>query len=329
MSPPRIVRAGGASAAPEPSGPGRIAPWAALAALLAVAAAWIAYPVEPEGGGAGGAPVPAEGPGLGDPSRFRSDAWFLPDEPLLGFVEVGAGSFRMGSDPRTDPLAFDNEAWPGAEAQRSVETEAFYIGRYEVTVAQFRAFAAETAYPVGDQALRRPPDHPVAGVSWTDAIAYATWLDETLREWSGTPGRLSERLRGGWRISLPTETQWEKAARGSDGRIYPWGDAPGEPRRANYGGTTTTPVGSFDCPACPFGLSDMSGNVWELTRSPYGPYPPGPAGGARSLEADALWVMRGGSFTDSARNVRAAIRGGVDPGARRGFIGFRVVLARF
>ena len=327
MSPGWIVRAGGGGATP---GPGRIAPWAALASLLAVAGGWIAYPVGAGGErGAPGASGPADASDLGELSRFRSDAWFLPDDGLLGFVEVGAGTFRMGSDPQADPLAFGNETWPGTEPQRSVETEAFYIARYEVTVAQLGAFAAETGYPVDDQALRSPPDHPVAGVSWTDAIAYATWLDETLREWTGTPERLSERLRSGWRVSLPTEVQWEKAARGSDGRIYPWGEGLGAPRRANYGGTNTTPVGSFDCAPCPFGLSDMSGNVWELTRSPYGPYRPDPADGPRNLEADALWVMRGGSFADSARNVRAAVRGGVDPGARRPFIGFRVVLARF
>jgi formylglycine-generating enzyme required for sulfatase activity len=70
----------------------------------------------------------------------------------------------------------------------------------------------------------------------------------------------------------------------------------------------------------------MSGNVWELTRSPYRPYPYDPGTEAVDLDADALWVMRGGSYADPARNIRAAIRGGADPGARRPFIGFRVVL---
>lgn len=87
-------------------------------------------------------------------------------------------------------------------------------------------------------------------------------------------------------------------------------------------------VGSFECPECPYGLSDMSGNVWELTRSPYRPYPYDPATDDIDLEPDALWVMRGGSFTDPDQNIRAAIRGGADPGARRPFIGFRVVLTR-
>ena len=73
----------------------------------------------------------------------------------------------------------------------------------------------------------------------------------------------------------------------------------------------------------------MSGNVWEWTRSPYQRYPYDPTDEREDLDADALWVMRGGHFGDPERYVRAAIRGGADPGARRAFIGFRVVVSRF
>ncbi len=265
---------------------------------------------------------------FGDPSGFRSDAWFLPDDELLGFVEVPAGPFLMGSDPATDRLAFDNEWWPGSSPQATVDLPAFYVGRYEVTVAQFGAFVEDTGYRASDEAFRGPPDHPVAAVSWTDALAYARWLETTLSEWPETPPELSRLLRDGWRISLPTEAEWEKAARGSDGRIYPWGN---EPRRdrANYGGRSTMPVGSFECPECPFGLLDMSGNVWEWTRSPYQPYPYDEANDREGLDADALWVMRGGAFSDEERNVRTGIRGGADPGVRRPFIGCRLVITRF
>jgi formylglycine-generating enzyme required for sulfatase activity len=87
-------------------------------------------------------------------------------------------------------------------------------------------------------------------------------------------------------------------------------------------------VGGFVCAECPYGLADMSGNVWEWTRSPYQPYPYDPTDDRDDLESDALWVMRGGSFGDDPRQVRAAVRGGADPGARRPFIGFRVALSR-
>ena len=262
---------------------------------------------------------------LGDLAGFRSDAWFLPDEGLLGFVEVPDGPFLMGSDPAVDRLAFDNEWWPGARPQATVDLPPFYIGRYEVTVAQFGAFVEETGYRADDEAFQQPPDHPVATVSWTDALAYARWLETTLKEWPETPTELSQLLRGGWRISLPTEAEWEKAARGSDGRIYPWGNQP-RPDRANYAGRGTVPVGSYECPECPFGLLDMSGNVWELTRSPYQAYPYDESNDREGLDADALWVMRGGAFNDPERNVRTGIRGGADPGVRRPFIGFRLVI---
>jgi len=87
-------------------------------------------------------------------------------------------------------------------------------------------------------------------------------------------------------------------------------------------------VGSFSCPECQFGLMDMSGNVWEWTRSPYQNYPFDSADDRGNLSEDALWIMRGGSYNDEANNARAAVRGAADPGARRPFIGFRVVLSK-
>jgi formylglycine-generating enzyme required for sulfatase activity len=162
-------------------------------------------------------------------------------------------------------------------------------------------------------------------VSWPDALAYARWLDARLREDPETPGPLREALVSGARVTVPNEAEWEKAARGGDGRIYPWGDrAPEE--QANFGGSTPASVGSHPCPACSYGLADMSGNVWEWTRSPYRPYPFDPSEPPADLAEDALYVMRGGSFADNLQNVRAAVRGGADPGARRPFIGFRVVI---
>ena len=267
-----------------------------LAALVLGVAVWLAYLSSPS--------IPltdAESlAGPADFSGFRADAWFLPDDEMLGFVEIPAGPFLMGSNAAVDA----------------------------VTVAQFGAFVAATRHRVAEQTLQRPPDHPVANVSWPEALAYGRWLETTLGASPQTPPRLRDLLRNGGRVGLPSEAEWEKAARGTDGRTYPWGN---EPRRdrANYAAQATTRVGSFDCLECAFNLADMSGNVWEWTRSPYQPYPFDPSDDRQDLDTDALWVMRGGSFGDTEQNVRAATRGGGDPGARRPFMGFRVVLSRF
>jgi formylglycine-generating enzyme required for sulfatase activity len=249
-----------------------------------------------------------------------------PSAPLPDFVTVGAGPFLMGSDPARDPMAFDNERWSGSQAQAAVNLPAFLIGRHEVTVAQFKTFVDATGFKADPQSLRGQPDHPVAFVSWPDALAYCRWLQQTLTTSAQAPEPVARALREGSRVTLPSEAEWEKAARGTDGRIFPWGDTPRQDR-ANFEASGVRPVGGSPCPECPHGLSDMSGNVWEWTRSPYQPYPYDPGDDRAHLEDDALWVMRGGHFADPARNVRTATRGGADPGARRAFIGFRVVIS--
>ncbi len=246
----------------------------------------------------------------------------LPADPQLGFVEIPAGPTPMGSG---DGQAYDNERWSRDAAEGTVDVPAFLLGRREVTVRQFGAFAGAVGWRADLRALDVPADHPVRFVSWTDALAYCRWLDALLRVSATTPAAIAERLRQGWRVTLPTEAEWEKAARGGDRRPYPWGDAPRRDR-ANFESNAPTPVGRFPCPECPFGLDDMSGNVWEWTRSPYQPYPYDPADDRRGLDADALWVIRGGHFGDPARLVRTSARGAAEPGARRPFIGFRIAL---
>jgi formylglycine-generating enzyme required for sulfatase activity len=328
-----------------PASPSDARGLAVIAVLIAAATGWL-YSQRPEAAAAATSAFASPDEAL---PGFRADAWFLPDDELLGFVEIPAGPFRMGSDSKVDPRPFENERWSASSDQGTVDLPVFYIGRYEVTVAEFRAFVEATGFRADAQALggasfsaveSHPHDsrsaraalglralHPVGFVSWPDALAYCRWLDTALLDSPRTPPLLRQLLNEGWRVTLPTEAQWEKAARGTDGRIFPWGNEPRQDR-ANFRGTSVTRVGSFACPECPFGLSDMSGNVWELTRSPYRPYPYDPRDDNLDLDADALWVMRGGSYADTDQNIRAAIRGGVDPGARRPFIGFRVVLTR-
>jgi hypothetical protein len=122
-----------------------------------------------------------------DRARFEVNTWNLPKESLLGFVEIPAGTFVMGSDPAIDSMAFENEQWSTTQNQGTVDVAAFYIGRYEVTVAQYRIFIAATNHPADALALNGAPDHPVVAVSWTDALAYARWLEIQLQQSPLTP----------------------------------------------------------------------------------------------------------------------------------------------
>ena len=156
--------------------------------------------------------------------RFLPNLGFLPNDSLLGFVKVEEGEFLMGSDPLADTLFFDNEIWPGDSPKKIQGFPEFYISRYEVTIGQFKAFKEDVAHPL--EVSGESSEHPVSGVSWTDAIAYTRWIDERLRSWPEVPLILSNLLEKGWRVSLPSEMEWEKAARGQDGRRYSWGNEP-------------------------------------------------------------------------------------------------------
>ena len=256
---------------------------------------------------------------------FRSDAWMLPDEEMLGFVEIPAGTFTMGSNPALDRMAYENERWSSSSRQGTVDLPTFYISRYEVTIAQFRAFAEATGLPPDIRASVGLGDYPVANITWPEALAYGRWLQRQLQQSPQTPAALKQLLQAGARLTLPSEAEWEKAARSVDGRVFPWGSQP-QSGRANFASSAVVGVGSMACDSCAYGLSDMSGNVWELTRSPLQDYPYDPADDRNNLADDALWVMRGGSYADQINNVRVAVRGGVDPGVRSDGIGFRLVI---
>ena len=164
-------------------------------------------------------------------------------------------------------------------------------------------------------------NRPVVGLSWFEAMAYARWLDAQLR-------RCTDQVPAGYRIRLPTEAEWEKAARGSHGHRYPWGDD-WEEARANVAeciGRVAT-VGIFPAGETPSGIQDMSGNVWEWCLTRYMPYPYRSDDGRNAQEAGGRRVLRGGSWLQSPHYARSASRIGLDPGRTRRDAGFRLVLS--
>ena len=269
---------------------------------------------------------------LGDP-RFRADAWFLPAEPFLGFVEIPAGEFLMGSDPEKDKESDDNE-----KPQHRIDLPTYYIARYPVTVAQFRAFVDDQGYkPQDPDCLNDLPTRPVRWVTWYDAMEYCHWLTGKLAEWELTPQPLVMLIRQGWQVSLPSETEWEKAARGEDGRIFPWGNPFDENKANTYevGIGDTSAVGCFPGGASPYGVVDLSGNVWEWTHSSNGNYPY-PTAQEEIQERESLKAigehgaeLRGGSFLNISRLARCAYRRWFSPDHLSLDFGFRVVLSPF
>jgi len=253
---------------------------------------------------------------VGDP-RFNPQNRFLPNDENFGFIEIPAGPFLMGSDKNKDYDA-DEAEFP----QHTVELAAYEIARYPVTTAQFRAFAEDRGYGANEKWKRGDDNHPVVNISWHDAMAYCEWL--------------TEKLNNGKIITLPTEAQWEKAARGKGGRIYPWGEQP-DTNRANYHNTgigAASPVGCFPSGKSEYGITDMCGNGREWTHSLWGKkflepdfvYPYNPADGRENIKSDAYRVIRGGSWHGVAGECRSADRYGDFPDARDGGYGFRLVL---
>ncbi len=249
---------------------------------------------------------------LGD-SRFDPERWYLPAEPNLGFIRIPAGKFIMGSDE------YDRER-PLHELDLPDD---YWLAKYPVTVAQFRAFVEATKYNFDRWQFNPVANHPVVAVRWYDALAYCQWLDEQLsvisRQAPGNDPFWQGLAQGKLHVGLPSEAEWEKAARGTDGRIYPWGEKP-DPNCANYDQTgigDTSPVGAFPEGISPSGLLDLSGNVWEWTRSLWGkdynlefkyPYQPGEQSENLKAPDNVARVLRGGSFNNLADDARCASR---------------------
>jgi formylglycine-generating enzyme required for sulfatase activity len=212
-------------------------------------------------------------------------------------VYIPAGDFLMGSEE-----SLDNE-----RPAHTARVDAFYIDRYPVTHEEYKRFVDATGHPVPcydvewahpygynwDPENRTPPEgkekHPVVLVSWEDARAYAAWAGKR----------------------LPTEAEWERAARGTDGRRWPWGNEFVEGRcnctESNSGGTTPADKYSPEGDS-PEGVGDTVGNVWEWTSSLFHPYPYDANDGRESKEASGWRVLRGGSWWNDLNRTRCTAR---------------------
>jgi formylglycine-generating enzyme len=247
--------------------------------------------------------------GAAAPATERAEACTSPKDGL-SYVWIAPGEFWMG----------DNDGVGDEKPRHRVRiAKGFWLGETLVTVAAYKEFVKERPeWKMPDAPSFNPDwskeDHPIVGVTWNEAQAYCAWA-------GGTSGD-----------RLPTEAQWEYAARGGkDGLKYPWGNEI-TPKNANYSGSKwngTSPVGSY--PPNAWGLYDMAGNAWECTADWYDKDyystlasdeavddPPGPQSGT-------LRVFRGGSFYDDPRFLRASYRLSYVPGFRSYDIGFRCV----
>jgi len=245
-------------------------------------------------------PLPTPTPA---PTSSEAEATEGPTPPSVTdiMIEIPAGPFTMGSDAGAEDEAPAHE----------VDLPAFEIDKFEVTNADFAQFVKATGYQTDAEKEGRTrnwrgvaegkDNHPVVFVSWNDAVAYCQWLDKR----------------------LPSEAEWEKAARGTDGRMYPWGND-WNPSKANVKDTGlrgTAAAGSFGAGASPYGVEDMAGNVWEWTADWYEAYP------GSHCQSDYFGqrfrVLRGGAWFETADFVRTTVRNANSETAASDDVGFR------
>lgn len=221
----------------------------------------------------------------------------------MTLVYVPAGKFTIGND----------SGWKEEQPLHTVDLDAFWIDQTEVTNGMYvKCVQDGNCSQPSNTAHFDDPDyagHPVVYVSWYDANQYCAWA-----------GR-----------RLPTEAEWEKSARGTDGRVFPWGDTI-DCSLANYWGKEngcvddTQLVGSYPRGASPYDALDMTGNVLEWVSSLFAPYPYDAADGREDLNASGPRVLRGGSWNVTAEFSRGSRRDWYNPVVKRNYVGFRCAL---
>ena len=275
---------------------------------------------------------------LGDPRRE------LTTIDSMEFCRVPAGPFWMGSDEH-------RKAEKPLHLNETLDT-GYWIARYPVTVAQFRQYVEKSDHQPEDRSSLHGADNaPVASVSWHEARRFCDWLSG---HWVD-----SGILPAGWQVRLPSEAEWEKAARGGleipndpeiqqgswapasssapsigvpnpdPKREYPWQGGFDKNRCNSWesGIHRASAVGCFENWQSPYGCEEMSGNVIEWMRSRWKPYPYDPSDGREQAEGATQFVMRGGGFGGDDEDVHCAARDGIEPADRLDYVGFRIVLS--
>ncbi|MBI5842092.1 MAG: SUMF1/EgtB/PvdO family nonheme iron enzyme [Chloroflexi bacterium] len=226
----------------------------------------------------------------------------------MEFMRVPAGKFLMGST-KENKSAYDDE-----RPQHTVDIPYdYWMARFPVTNAQYNQFKKKD-FDKGKE------NHPVVRVNWNDAMEYCKWLNQLMKA----------ELPSDSVLRLPTESEWEKAARGTDGREYPWGNTFDKNKcNTDEGGKGgTTPVGLYSQRGdSPYGCADMGGNVWEWTHSLKQAYPYKFNDGREDEKTSGRRVLRGGSFLFNVRGARCACRYAYGFAYFGGRVGFRVVVA--
>ncbi|KAF0108876.1 MAG: hypothetical protein FD146_762 [Anaerolineaceae bacterium] len=230
----------------------------------------------------------------------------------LEFIKIPAGKFIMGSKD-DNSLAQDRE-----KPQHTFELPDFWMAKFPLTNEEYAAYIGKEKHPV--KGWDEKKNHPAVNVSWNDAMAYCKWFNTTYAE---------ELKTRAITLHLPTEAQWEKAARGEYGNEWPWGNE-FDPTKCNAdegrkGGTT--PVDAYPQGESPYGIADMVGNVWEWTHTLFKEYPYKADKSREDEKVSGVRVWRGGSFSFNRRYARCAYRDSYGPGLILDHLGFRVCVS--
>ncbi len=250
--------------------------------------------------------------------KNQSGSWEAEFDYGIIMVYIPSGKYQSGSD---------NESSDRRPVPEVIYLDGYWIGKYEVTFDQFDHFCEEEGIAKPDDESWGRESRPAINVSYLDAVAYCQWFSR----------RIS------CNFNLPTESQWEKAAQGTENRAYPWGDSLSLGNKANFADSSTNfewrdstvndqskytaPVGSYPEGSSPYGVMDMAGNVYEWCLDWYSTSRSSSSTkNSRGIKKGTYRVLRGGSWNTSSKCLRTTFRSAAKPSSRNFHIGFRLCI---